>query len=235
MVKIVVASIIISAVFIVIIPLLRVSYAATLRLEPSTVITTVDKTFEVKISVNSGGEEINAIDAFVVYDANMLEVQSVSDGTFFPTVLHDFKKAGRAYVAGMVDNPGTFKVGAGTVASIFFKAKKNGSSTAVFECIQGATTDSNVVKNDLNASDIIVCSSNGSLSVTVGTSATTTTTNVVPTATSIPVPTSPPVATSIPIAIPAALPKSGVFENIAHFATPGIALVIIGFGIRLFL
>lgn len=242
MVKTAVASIIISALFIFIIPLARPSYAATLRLEPSTVTTTVDKTFEVKISVNSGGEEINAVDAFVVYDADMLEAQSVSDGSFFPTVLHDIKKAGRAYIAGMVDNPGTFKVGAGTVASILFKAKKNGSSTVVFECTQGATTDSNVVKNDLNATDIIVCASNGSLSVTVGSTTTTTTsvapttTSVAPTSTPIPATTSVPVPTAIPVAVvPKALPKSGVFENIAQYATPGIALVIIGFGMRLFL
>lgn len=233
MVKTIVVSIIISAVFIVIIPLLRVSYAATLRFEPSTVTTTVDKTFEVKISVNSGGEEINAVDAFVVYDANMLEAQSVSDGTFFPTVLHGIKKAGRAYIAGMVDNPGTFKVGAGTVASIFFKAKKDGSSTVIFECIQGSTTDSNVVKNDLNATDIILCASNGSLGVTVGSS--TTTANIVPTATPIPVATSVPIATTVPVVTPRALPKSGVFENVIHFAAPGIVLVIIGFGMRLFL
>lgn len=238
MVKTAVVSFIISTLFIFIVPLTRVSYAATLFLEPSTVTTAVDKTFEVKVSVNSGGEEINAVDVFVVYDGNMLEAQSVSDGFFFPTVLHDIKKAGRAYIAGMVDNPGTFKIGSGTVASIIFKAKKNGSSTVVFECVQGATTDSNVVKNDLNATDIIVCASNGSLAATVGSSLslTKTTSSVAPTATPILTPTSFPVPTTVPVAVvPKALPKSGVFENIARYATPGIALVIIGFGIRLFL
>ncbi len=233
MIKTILISTLISGAFIFLFPLVKLTYAATLQIDPPTVTTSVGNTFEVKISVNSGGEEINAIDAFVIYDASMFDVQSVTDGTFFPTVLHDTKKSGKVYVAGMVDNPGTFKVGAGTVASLIFKAKKNGTSTLVFDCTQGSTTDSNVVKNDLNATDIIVCASNKSSQATVG-GVTTTTTTVVPTATPVPVVAiSTPIPTAVPV--PKVLPKSGVFENITRFAAPGVVLVIIGFGMRLLL
>ena len=241
MIKTIFISIILSGVFIFLFPLIEFTYAATLQIDPATVTTAVDKTFEVKISVNSGGEEINGVDAFIIYDANILEAQSISDGSFFPTVLHDIKKAGRAYIAGMVDNPGTFKIGAGTIATIIFKAKKNGATTVVFDCTQGSTTDSNVVKNDLNATDIILCASNGSLKVTVESASTTTTTATVPTA-AVPTATPAAVATNAPTqtaaqtaAVPQVLPKSGVFENITRYATPGIVLVIVGFGMRLLL
>ncbi|HLD26847.1 MAG TPA: hypothetical protein VJB63_02745, partial [Patescibacteria group bacterium] len=101
---------------------------------------------------------------------------------------------------------------------------------------QGSTTDSNVVKNDLNATDIILCASNGSLKVTVGSASTTTTTATVPTATPVAVATNAPIPTAVQTAaVPQVLPKSGVFENITRYATPGVVLVIIGFGMRLLL
>lgn len=232
MVKTILISIILWTVFIFLFPVVHFTYAATLQMDPPTVTTVVGNTFEVKLAVNSGGEEINAVDAFIIYDASILEVQSVTDGAFFPTVLHDTKKSGKAYVAGMVDNPGTFKVGAGTVATLIFKAVKNGSTTLVFDCTQGSTTDSNVVKNDLNATDIIVCSSNGSTQVTVGSG----TTTVIPTATPVAIATTAPLPTATPtVAVPKTLPKSGVFENITRYATPGVVLVIVGFGMRLLL
>ena len=102
MIKTIVISIIASAAFIFMLPWVRGAYAATLQFEPTTVATTVGKTFEVKISINSGGEEINRVDAFVLYDASLLKIQAVKDGSFFPTVLNDPTKAGRAYIAGIV-------------------------------------------------------------------------------------------------------------------------------------
>lgn len=223
-------------------PLFEVVSAATLQLEPSTVATTVDKTFEVKIIVNSGGEEINAVDVFVLYDKDLLTVESVKEGVFFPTVLQDIKVAGRAYIAGMVDNPGTFKTGSGTVATLVFKAKKNGTTTLTFDCTQGSTRDSNVVKNDLNASDIIACVSNGKSTVAIG-SGTTTVIAATPTPTSAPAavatltptPTSRPVATSTTTTTVTNLPKSGVFDDVATYAVPGAILFIVGLGLRLIL
>lgn len=240
MVKHAVVSIIVSAAVLALFPFVRPTHAATLQFEPSTVTTTAGRTFEAKVSVNSAGEEINGVDAFVLYDANLLEIAAINNGTFFPTVLTDPSKAGRAYIAGIVDAPGTFKIGAGTIATVVFRAKANGTATVAFECVQGSSKDSNVVKNDLNASDIIVCASNGSQAVTIGggvTTTTTATTTLNPTATPIPTAAAAPQQpTAVPTLVPPkALPKSGVVENIARYATQGFVLVVIGFGLRLLL
>lgn len=227
-----------AAVFFFLVPLARSSFAATLQLDPSTASVSVNQTFEVKITVNSGGEEINAVDAFVLYDKNLLEIQSVNDGSFFPTVLNDIRTAGRAYVAGIVDNPGTFKVGSGIVAGLLFKAKAAGTTTLVFDCTQGSTKDSNVVKNDLNASDIIQCAGNGKSVMTVnGGAVAPTTAAASPTFTPIPAAASPtptprPTAAVVQPTV-SQLPKSGVLDNVVNVAAPGVILVIIGLAARL--
>ena len=194
------------------IPLANASFAATLLFDPTTITTNPQQTFTVNVNVNAGSDKITSTDAYILYDQNLLEIQSIANGTFFPTVSKNTTTGGKVYIAGMVNDPATSKTGSGTIATITFKAKANGTVTLRYDCTQGSTTDSNVTKNDLNATDIIVCANNGTSTVTVET------------------------GTSSPTATPGAggtnptaeLPKSGVFDNVIKFAIPGAILFLLG-------
>jgi len=104
----------------------------------------------------------------------------------------------------MVDDPASSKTGSGTVATITFKGLKNGSGAISFDC-----TSSKVIKDDINATNIMDCNANGSLTVTVGSGGT-------------------------PVN-PTELPKSGIFDDMVKWSQWGIVLVIVGGVVRLLL
>lgn len=219
------------AVLLFLLPLRQGIFAATLQFDPSSKSLKIGETAEIKINVQAGADQVTSADAYITYDQNILEVQNVTMGTFFPTTSKDFSKLGKIYMAGMIDDPATSKAGAGTLGSVFFKAKANGTTTAVFTCEQGATTDSNITKNDLNATDVIQCSSNGKAAITVGdgdaaVTPTPTTTAPTPTSTATPSPTPKP---------PTQLPQSGVFDNVVKYSVPGVVLLFLGGVVRLLL
>jgi hypothetical protein len=188
-------------------------YAATLQFDPATVTTTSGQSFDLNINVNAGSDQITSVDAFILYNSSLFDVSSISDGTFFPTVSKDSSQAGKVYVAAMVSDPASSKTGSGTIATIKFKAKSDGSADITFDCTQGSTTDSNVTKNDLNATDLIQCASNGKATITIGAGGSTTSTNT---------------PTSIPAVNPTSLPRSGGFDNVVKYSVPGAILLLIG-------
>lgn len=238
-------------VALLVIPIISAAEAASLQFDPATVSTTNGSTFEVKVNVNAGSEQVTTIDAYVSFDSSLLEASSVKNGTFFPTVYSDTSKTGKVYVAGIVDDPATSKTGTGTVATVVFKAKKDGSGTLTFDCTQGSSTDSNISKNDANATDVIECSANGRSTITVGSGGSSPTNTPTPTtaggggtaATATPTPTRAAGTTggttgggttARPTA-PASLPQSGITENIPLYSTVGILMVLVGVGVRLLL
>lgn len=223
-------------------------YAASLRFDKTTNSATAGSTFQVQVIVDPGAEQITSVDAWIVYDKNALTVSGVSDGSYFPTVLNDTSTAGKVYVAGLVNDPTQYKTGVGTVATITFTATGTGTTNITYQCNLSASETSKVIKNDINSSNIIVCSSNGQQSVTIttgsggNTSPTTIPTvtsgpTAIPTITLTPSPTqfipSPTIASLS--ATPSALPESGVLENMVNIALPGILLVVIGSTLKILL
>lgn len=192
----------------IILPSFGKIFAATLQFDPATVTTTSGQTFDLNINVNVGSDQVTSVDAFILYNSSLFEVSSISDGTFFPTVSKDSSQAGKVYVAAMVSDPATSKTGSGTIATVKFKAKADGTADIIFDCTQGSTTDSNVTKNDLNATDLIQCASNGKAAVTVGTG------GVAP--------------TNVPASTNSTLPQSGIFDNVIKYSVPGAILLLIG-------
>lgn len=203
--------------------------AATLLFDPATTTTTAGQTINVKVNISTGTDEVRSADAFVSYDSNLLEAQSVSSGTFFETVFKDIKST-RVYVAGLESNVASTKKGSGTIATITFKAKQNGTATLSFVCGKNSPEDSTIIKAS-GSSNIIQCANNGTSAITIGTGSANPT--ATPT-TSIPTPT--PIGSSLsPTAIPSQLPQSGIEENIPLFATFGALLLLIGVGARMLL
>jgi hypothetical protein len=205
-------------------------HAASFSFDKTTYSVNANDTFTVGVVVNPGAEQITSVDAYVTFDKSLLSAQTVAQGTYFPTVLNDIQP-GRIYIAGLVEDPSVFKTNQGTVATITFKALAAGVITLAYDC-KGTADTSKIIKNDVNATNIIVCSDNKGASVTVGGGATslpstgttiTPTLTLVPTATFTPTPT---VVASSAASSPSALLKTGTLDNIKSVAVPGIFLVL---------
>ena len=145
---------------------------------------------------------------------------------------------GQIYIAAIVTDPAQEISGKGDVAKITFRAKGTSSSTTnvVFECQPGQTAgDSNISQNSIDVKDIIVCSENVPLAVTIGTGTGTgaITASPVPTVglgTPTRVPTRPVVVNP-----PANLPRTGALEDMLGIALPGVALLLAGVFARRYL
>lgn len=190
--------------------------AASLGYDRSSVNPNKDETFDISVKVNPTADSVTATDVYITYNSDVLSVQTIKPGNMFPTVSNDTSVAGKIYIAGMVNDPATAISSEGVLATITFKAVKEGSSTLSFDC-----SSSTVVKNDADATNVLNCSSNGSVTVTVGSSS----------GGSQPAPTTPP---SAPVE-PQTLPKSGVFENVVKIAVPGSILLLVGSVLRMVL
>ena len=192
-------------------------YAAFLDFDQSTVSINAGESFDIQVTIDAGSDQVSSNDAYVIYDPTLLEAQSVTPGDYFPTVVNNIT-SGRLYVAGLVDDPATYKTGTGTIATISFRALTDGIGTLTYDCQEGVYNSSKIIKNDLNATNVIDCSLNGSSSVTVGAGISTGSTG-----------------STDSTATPSALPQSGLFENVSKIAVPGMILLLIGGALRLVL
>jgi hypothetical protein len=137
--------------------------AASFSFDKSTVSTTNGGTFQVAVIVNPGSDSLNSVDAYVTFDASVLKATAVTAGTLFPTVTHDESTSGRVYIAGLVNDSASPVTTSGTVATITFQGLKEGTATLAFNC-----DSSKIVKNDINASNVMTCSQNGTSAATIG-------------------------------------------------------------------
>lgn len=188
-------------------------YAGFLKFDQSSYDLAVGDTFDVQIIVNPGSDQITSIDSYVTYDDSIISATSVTEGSYFPTVLNDLT-SGKIYVAGLVDSPSDFKSGTGTVATVSFEALTEGTTELVFDCNGQATVTSKVIKNDINSTNIIECSQNGTATVTIGVAGAGPTED-----TPTPTPTRKPVTQ---------LPASGTAENMMMLGALGAVLVVVG-------
>lgn len=190
--------------------------AGNMKFDKTAVAVAAGDTFEIQVVVDSGSEQINSTSAYVNYDATVVEAQSVTAGTFFSTVTNNIT-SGQVYIVGLIDTVGDFRTGSGTLATITFKGLKDGTATLSFLCQTTSSTTSTIIKNDINATNVIVCDENGTSTVTVG-------------AGSSGSPTATPAAGE---PTPTALPRSGAFDSLPNFLIFGLVLVLVGGGMRL--
>lgn len=191
-------------------------FAASLKFDNTTATAGNGSTFQISVIVDPGSDSLNSTDVYVTFDSSLLKANSVAAGSLFPTVSNDTSTAGKVYIAGMVNDPASSISSSGTLATITFQGLKEGTGTLSFNC-----DSSKIIKNDIDATNVIVCSSNGTSAVTIGSGG------------SNPAPTTPPDSNSNqPVA---QLPQSGVFENVANIAFPGIILLLLGSIFRLVL
>ena len=188
--------------------------AAFFKFDQASYSVLVGDTFVVEVIVNPGSEQLTSVDAYITYGSDIVNVQSITEGSYFPTVLNNLT-TGKVYIAGLVDSPSDFKTGTGTVATVTFEALTEGETELVFDCDGQATVTSKIIKNDINSTNIIECGQNGTATITVGVTATATDTTTADT----PTPTRRPVTS---------LPASGSAENMMMLGALGAALVVVG-------
>jgi len=182
------------------------AWAGFFKFDKTTVSVANGGTFQIAVTVDPGSDSLNSVDAYVTFDSTVLKATAVTAGSLFPTVSHDESTTGKVYIAGMVNDPASSISSAGTLATITFQGLKDGSATLAFDC-----NTSKIIKNDINASNVLVCSQNNSAAVTVGSGGG---------------------GSSSP---PSELPQSGVFDNVVKLVVPGMFLLLVGGIFRLLL
>ena len=181
------------------------AFAAYLKFDNTTATAANGATFQLSVVIEPGSDAINSSDVYITYDQTLLNPTTVTAGTLFPTVTNDTSIGGKIYIAGMVDDPASSISTAGTIATITFKALKDGSGTLAFDC-----NSSKIIKNDINATNVIACSQNTGAAVTIGGGG----------------------QAAAPTNAPNELPTSGVFDNVVRFAIPGLILLILGSALK---
>lgn len=182
--------------------------AATLKFDKTTATAANGATFQISVIVDPGSDALNSTDVYVIFDPTLLKATAVAAGSLFPTVSNDVSTSGKVYIAGLVNDPASSISTSGTLATITFQGLKEGTGTLSFDC-----NTSKIIKNDINASNVMTCSQNGSSTVTVGSGS----------------------AAAPAVAPPSELPQTGILDNLIKFAIPGAILLLLGSALRLVL
>jgi len=194
--------------WLVLVPQVGFVQAAHLEFNPNSATATKGETFNVEVIVDAGSDEIVSTDAFVLFNSDVLQVESVKDGAFFPTVTYTTESS-KVYIAGLVDDPASSKTGKGTLATITFKVVGDGNSDVTFDCRSDATDGSKIIKNDINATNVISCSDNTTLKYTNSGGGEDSSPTIEPTT-------------------PKKLPRTGGFDGLFKIGFSGIIVFIIG-------
>lgn len=204
---------------------------------PATPAASVGSNFDVKVLINTAGKQSLGGDAIIIYDNNMLSINSATKGTFFE-VFQDHAIGGTSnkYLlsAWQSTEVNPVSTSADTLyGTVTFTAKAPGNATLSFDCTSG-TTDSNIW--DTNQTDIIQCSGVQSLALNIGGPGPTSTPAATltpgptstPAATATPRPTSTPVPTNTPNPTISALPRTGTVEVTIGALGLGVLLTVVG-------
>lgn len=235
---------VVSAFFVM--PVFASTFAAgSLQFSPTSKAVKVGDTFDVQVNINTGSDSVAGADAYIIYDPSIVDYQSVTNGTFFDTPFKATYPPNKVYLGGIMDQ-GSLKPdsGSGSMATITFKAKQNGTMTLTFACGSSAAPQTSAIsKKNSGGQNIIDCNSNGTSTITVsgsgGSSPTATPTpssggSGAAAATPTPGSSAATAGTATPTPV-TKLPRSGVAENMMAYGIMGGLLLILGFGARLLL
>ncbi|MBI3620272.1 hypothetical protein HY214_03980 [Candidatus Roizmanbacteria bacterium] len=212
----------------------RASEAASLNFSQTSFTINVGDTMTVDAKVDAGTDKVSSANVYVTYDSTVLEATSVTDGSFFPVTSHSIA-AGRIYISGVVNDINLAPSGTGKLATIIFKSLKSGTATLAFDCSTSSNSTSKVIKNDVNATNVLICAQNGTAAVTVGSGSGGSGTAPTSTPTPTTAAAGPAAPTSAPIVNPSTLPQTGFFDNTKNFATFGAVLFVAGVSLRMLL
>ena len=134
---------------------------------PATESYTVGEDFSVTVKMTSGGEVIGGADGYGTYDSTILELVSVekAPSLVFSTTddggncsISEFESGKFSYACYSNSNTSS-NSNSGDLVVFNFKGKAVGTGLVKFNCVQGLTTDTNIIKAD-PVGEVIVCSEN---------------------------------------------------------------------------
>lgn len=98
--------------------------ATAISLAPSTIVKAVDDTFSVDVIVDTGGNQASLASIDLVFDADILEAQSITKGTLFSHIYTQGTTGdGTASIVVGIEHNTKPVTGTGTAATVRFKAK----------------------------------------------------------------------------------------------------------------
>ncbi len=198
----------------------------SLSFDTASVNSNIGETIPVKVNV-SADDAINSADVKLKYDFNTLQVVSVEPGDFFPIITNSISTPGTLFIGALPEGTVGSK-GAGTIATVNFKAIKAGASQMTFLCTDVQTNTSKLNMTADDPQNVIDCSATGAQVLAVSIGDGTTSTTVTPGAgTTTSVQPSTGQATVQPITT-TQLPQSGALENTLYALISGG--LFIGFG-----
>lgn len=213
------------------------SYAAVLKFDPTSVTAGADNTFDVDIVVDAESDEISGTDVYILYDETLVEPTAVTEGDYFPVVSNTIDTE-KIYINGVVKEATEFKTGSGVLATVTFQMKSGSAGTLQFYCDLTQSDTSKIVKNDVNATNVIDCNNLNLFSINGGTGPQNQATS--PTPTTLPqtggtVASPTPITQIVTTTNVTTLPQSGIFENILKYSIPGIVMLAVGVAIKVFI
>lgn len=238
--------------------------AAYLYLNPTSGSFTNSQNIEVKLRINTEGEQPTTSDAVIIFDAAKLKLVEVKEPTaaekFFPRFFLN-NKTSKVFIGSAIQPQGTPQSGDGLIATLVFQGVSSGSTTVNILCEEGKTTDSNItLKKNQRVTDIIDCSKVQNASFTIGGGSGTTpsptirltttpgpsvsirpslSVTVKPTSSPSPTMSQTPTPFLSPtptiLPTPSALPKSGDTETTTLAIAIGLGLALISIIIKIFI
>jgi hypothetical protein len=146
--------------------------AANFSFSPASGSVDPDSGGQIKVQVDSGGENLESATAVITYDSSEIDITNIEQGSYFTVVNTDISTSGEVVVTGNVTFGDQIGVsGQGTLATLTVDPKVNSGSFGLsYRCSASASDDSNIIeienKTNLLASDD-QCESNGSGSYTI--------------------------------------------------------------------
>jgi hypothetical protein len=139
------------------------TYAASLSLLPNPSTVSIGNIVTLKVVVNTEGKIVNNAEAVVQFPTDLLEVISITkSSSIFSLWVEEpsfSNNTGKIIFNGGIPNPG-YSGSNGYIASITFKAKKEGSASIIF-------TDGAVRENDGLGTDILTSKNSGLIKIGV--------------------------------------------------------------------
>lgn len=179
--------------------------SASMSLSPASGSYVVNSEFVVDVRVNTGGQKVTAVGAYLVYDSTRLEVVSIDSSTSaFSVQAEQVTNGNQIKISRGQQTPGVNSSNA-LVAKVKFKVKFAGTASIVINKNSSGPGESRVVLDDGQGTNILSSVTSG---VYIGSSGSS------PTPSSTPTPT--PVSTPVPTPVPSnscILPWGGAISH----------------------
>ncbi len=225
----------------------QAQYLKLEQAEPSQQIS-VGSNFQVKLLINTAGEEAINGDALISFDSNKVSINSAQSGSFFTYFsASPLGGSNTKYLISSWEESVAHAKSSSTdalFATVNLTAKEAGTTVLAFDCVSSNEADSNINRAS-DSRDIINCASSLPLTINIGGTGPTSTpaptgSDITPSPTAVASPTSAPSATptqrptSTPIPTSPSrptvthLPRAGTTEITLFGIATGLILTIIG-------